>query len=283
MCKIIYITAVLFLVTSCDFFKPTLKPEAVARANKSFLYKEELENLVPKGALKEDSITIVRNYIDRWATQSLLIDAAEINLSHDKKIEFDKLIQQYKIDLYTRAYIEEIIQRTVDTVVTQTELVKYYDENKENFRTINSLVKLRFVNLAKDNPKFETIKTKFLNYNKEDEKILNTYSIQFNSFALNDSVWVDMDQIYGKLPFITPDNKNDYIQNGKTVQYSDSLNVFLVKVNKVLDKNEVSPFEYVKPTLKKIILNKRQLELIKKFEKDITNDAIKNNIYEIYN
>jgi hypothetical protein len=34
--------------------------------------------------------------------------------------------------------------------------------------------------------------------------------------------------------------------------------------------------------LKEVLLNKRKLELIKKFEKDITNDAIKNNDYEIY-
>jgi hypothetical protein len=44
----------------------------------------------------------------------------------------------------------------------------------------------------------------------------------------------------------------------------------------------MSPFEYIKPTLKEVILNKRKLELIKKFEKEITDDAIKNNDYEIY-
>jgi hypothetical protein len=50
----------------------------------------------------------------------------------------------------------------------------------------------------------------------------------------------------------------------------------------VIDKNQISPFEFSKPTLKEVLLNKRKLELIKKFEKDITNDAIKNNDYEIY-
>ena len=50
----------------------------------------------------------------------------------------------------------------------------------------------------------------------------------------------------------------------------------------MIDKNQVSPFDYIKPTLKEIILNKRKLELIKQFEKEITDDAIKNNDYEIY-
>ncbi len=42
------------------------------------------------------------------------------------------------------------------------------------------------------------------------------------------------------------------------------------------------PLSYIKPTIEQIILNKRKLELIKKLEKDITKDAIKNNDFEIY-
>ena len=55
-----------------------------------------------------------------------------------------------------------------------------------------------------------------------------------------------------------------------------------MKINNVIDKNEVSPYEYVKSTLKELIINRRKLELIKKFEKEITDDAIKNKNYEIY-
>ena len=58
--------------------------------------------------------------------------------------------------------------------------------------------------------------------------------------------------------------------------------MYLVKITNVIDKNQIGPFEYLKPTLKEVILNKRKLELIKKFEKDITNDAIKDQKYEIY-
>jgi hypothetical protein len=38
----------------------------------------------------------------------------------------------------------------------------------------------------------------------------------------------------------------------------------------------------LKPTLKAVILNKRKLELIKKFEREITDDAIKDKKYEVY-
>ncbi len=267
---------------SCNYFRPETNTKAIARVEESYLYADEIKDLVPAGTSKKDSILIVRNFINRWASQKLLVEAAEINLNEEAKTNFNKLIKQYKIDLYTKAYIEEIVKRTVDTLVPNQELKKYYSENKENFKTNEKLVRLRYINLQKDNPKFETIKNKFFDFKKSDNIFWDTNTLQFKSFALNDSVWVEMSQIYSKLPFINPENRDDYISSGKTIQFSDSLDMYLVKINKVIDKNEISPFDYLKPTLKEVILNKRKLELIKKFEKEIIEDAIKDKKYEIY-
>ena len=270
------------MVCSCNYFKPEKKAESIARVGKSYLYKSDIATLVPAGTTKEDSLLLVRDFIDRWASQKLLIEAAERNLSDAKKREYNTLIKQYKIDLYTKAYIEEVVKRTVDTVVSQEELKKYYEENKENFRTNGTLVRLRYINVSKDNPRFGTIRSKFFDYSKKDKKFWETYALQCKSFAMNNTVWVDMSQVYTKLPFIAPDNRDEYVIAGKRIEKTVENNVYLVKITNVIDKNQISPFEFSKPTLKEVLLNKRKLELIKKFEKDITNDAIKNNDYEIY-
>ena len=273
----------IFLVfCSCNYFKPQQKSQSIARVGKNYLYKSDIATLVPAGTSKEDSVLLVRDFIDRWASQKLLIEAAERNLSDSKRKEYNTLIKQYKIDLYTRAYIEEVVKRTVDTVVSQEELKKYYEENKENFKTNGTLVRLRYINLSKENPHFETIKSKFFDYSKKDKKFWETYALQCKSFAMNDSVWVDMSQVYAKLRVITPENRDEIIRTGKKMQIQDNDDTYLIKVTSVIDKNQISPFEYCKPTMKEVLLNKRKLELIKKFEKDITNDAIKNNDYEIY-
>ncbi len=262
--------------------KPEAKPEAIARVEQSYLYKSDLKDLIPPGTSKQDSAVIVRNFIDRWASQKLLIKAAEVNLGKEKKSNFDALIKQYKTDLYTKAYIEEIVKRSIDTVVSETELKKYYDENKDNFRTNGTLVRLRFINIPKDHPKFSTIRSKFLDFRKTDRKFWDTYQVQFKNSALNDSVWVDMGEIYRRLPFINPENRDKYITAGIAFEKPDGDNTYLVKVRDVIDKNQVSPYQYLKPTLVQVILNRRKLELIKQFEKEITDDAIKNEKYEIY-
>ncbi|WP_309640179.1 hypothetical protein [Flavobacterium sp.] len=282
MFKFAVVIGLMACFTACNLFKSNTKTAAIARVNSDYLYKEDIANLVPKGISKEDSIVIVRNFIDRWAAQKLLIHVAEVNLNAGKKAEFDTLIQQYKIDLYTKAYLEEVVKRTTDTVVSLTELKKYYSENKENFKTNGTLVRLRYINIKKDNPKYEIIKSKFFDFRTSDKKFWDTYTLQLNSFALNDSIWVELSQVYAKLPFINPDNRDDYIVPGKTIQKTDAGNNYLVKISNVIDKNQIAPFDYLKPTLQEVIINKRKLELIKNFEKEITDDAIKDKKYEVY-
>lgn len=282
MQKGLYVIGLSLLLYSCNYFKPEAKPESIARVGDAFLYKEDVKDLVSPGTSKEDSVMIVRSFIDRWATQKLLIEAAVVNLSDAKKTDFDNLVRQYRNDLYTKAYIEEIVKTKVDTVISDKELKEYYDKNKDNFKINGTLLQLRYINLPKDHPKFSIIRSKFLDFKKSDKKFWDTYQVQFKKSALNDSVWVELNEVYRKLPFINPDNQNKYISEGISFEKSDSLNVYLVKIKKILNNNQTSPYTYLKPTLQQVILNRRKLELINKFEKEITDDAIKNNKYEIY-
>ena len=270
------------MVVSCDYFRAPKKPKAIARVGENYLFQDDIVDLVPKGTSKKDSVAIVKSFIDRWATQKLLFEVAERNIGTDKVAEFKSLIEQYKIDLYTKAHIESLVIRQIDTIVTDEQIDDYYTKNKQYFKNSSELVKLRYINLVKENPKFAKIKSKFSSFTKKDRKELEQLAVQFKSYAFNDSIWVDINQVYEKIPFINLENKQKYISSGINFQYPDSTTVWLVKVNKVLPKDSPTPLEFLKPTIEQIIINNRKLELINTIEKEITNDAIKDNKYEIY-
>lgn len=279
---LIQLFLVAMLVSSCDYFKAPKEPKAIARVGKKYLYQEDILDLVPKGTSKNDSIAIVKSFIDRWATQQLLFEASERNLSNEKVASFNELMEQYKVDLYTKAYLEELVIRQVDTVVNEEQIEDYYLKNKQYFKNATELVKLRYINLVKENPKFAKIKAKFSSFTKKDRKELEQLAVQFKSYAFNDSIWVDINQVYEKLPFLNIENKSKYISSGINFQYPDSTTIWLVKVNKVLPKDSATPLEFLKPTIKQIIINNRKLELVNTIEKEITNDAINDKKYEIY-
>lgn len=270
------------MLVSCDYFRAPKKPKAIARVGENYLYQEDILDLVPKGTSKKDSSAIVKSFINNWATQKLLFEAAERNISKGKVAEFNTLINQYKVDLYSKAYIESLVIRQIDTLVTDTQVEDYYKKNKQYFKNPSELVKLRYINLVKENPKFAKIKVKFSSFTKNDRKELEQLAVQFKSYAFNDSIWVDINQVYEKIPFISIENKQKYISSGINFQYPDATTIWLVKVNKVLPKDSPTPLEFLKPTIKQIIINNRKLELINTIEKEITNDAIKDNKYEIY-
>ena len=182
MRKILLASILIILVTSCNYFKKDEKPEAIARVGENYLFLEDIKDLVPNGSSKEDSLQIVEGFINRWASQKLMIAKAELNLEDSKKIEFDELVEQYKIDLYTKAYLEELVKQTIDTAVTSEELQEYYNLNKDNFRTSEALLKLRYIHLQNDNPKYEIIKLDLDDSNSAASERLNR-----NKNALLDS------------------------------------------------------------------------------------------------
>tara|TARA_R110001583_G_scaffold16872_7_gene68960 strand:- start:1195 stop:2049 length:855 start_codon:yes stop_codon:yes gene_type:complete len=279
-----YIYILLLLLSSCTFFfKETNDGIPVARVNDTYLYYDDIKDLVAEGTSKEDSILLVQNFINSWATQQLFVAGAKINLNESKQEAFNKLVTQYKNDLYSKAYVEALVKRSIDTLVSNEEAKTYYDSNQEVFKLNEELIKFRYIHVDENIIDFKNIEQKFKRFNNQDKKDLDSMAIQFKSYSLNDSIWIKVSQVINKISIMTPENKNELLKKSNFVQLKDSLGVYLMQINNVLLRNDTAPLEYVKPTIDQIVINKRKLELIKELEKDITKDAIKNKQFEIYN
>tara|TARA_Y100000815_G_C13312403_1_gene489073 strand:+ start:335 stop:1186 length:852 start_codon:yes stop_codon:yes gene_type:complete len=277
-----YILTLFILVTSCDFFKKTDDRVPVARVNDSYLYQDDINGVVPEGASKEDSTLLVNAYINRWARQLLLMDGALVNLSEEKQNEFSKLVEQYRSDLYTKAYLEALVNKNIDTVVNPNEAEVFYEANKESFKLNDDLLQFRYISLPLNPINLDTIKNRFQRFKNKDKRYLDSISVQFKAYSLNDSLWVKFSQVAEKVPVVSFENKDQLLKKTNFLQLKDSLNLYLMQVNDVRLQNDYAPLDYVKPSIRQIVINKRKLELIKQLENDITKDAIENNKFQIY-
>lgn len=271
------------ILNSCHLFNKSEERVPIARVNDTYLYQDDIESLILENTAPKDSIIMVQNFINKWATQQLFLDGASFNLSNSKQEAFNKLVEQYKNDLYTKAYIEELVKRNIDTVVHLNEAQAYYNNNKEAFKLNEELIRFRYIHVDENIIDYEGIEEKFKRYSIQDRKDIDSISIQFKSYSLNDSIWIKVSQVVNKIPAITAENKSELLKKSNFIQLKDSLGVYLVQINDMLLRNDTAPLEYVKPTIDQIVINKRKLELIRKLEKDITKDAIKNKQFEIYN
>lgn len=283
--KLILVVFCQFSLVSCDYFnfEEPEEREVIARVNESFLYKEDIESLVGGDITEEDSTLIVNNFINRWATQQLLIDKAKYNLSTKQQQEFDELVRNYKNELYTKAYADALVSKQLDTTLNIKEVEAYYNEHLESFKLNEDLVKLRYINLNKNTLDLGEIKKKFARFNENDKVELDRIALQFKGYSFNDSVWVSAKSVFNRIGPLNDLNKSQLLKKSNYLELEDSLEVYLVYVNDVLLRNEQAPLEYATSTIQQIILNRRKADLVKELEKDITRDAIENNKFEIYN
>jgi len=271
------------LFFSCEFFKKEELGIPVARVKDMYLYQSDIKDLVSEEATKEDSSVIVNNFINKWATQQLLIANAKINLSEEKQEEYNKLVEQYRSDLFTNAYQEALVKQSIDTSVTMEEAKEIYERNKETFKLNEELIKFRYININENSINFDEVKKRFKRFDNTDKQILDSIAIQFRSYSLNDSIWIQADKAITKIEALRVENKKELLKKSNFIELKDSLGLYLMQINDVLLRNEIAPIEYVLPTIKQIVINKRKLEFIKQLEKDITKDAIKNKQFELFN
>lgn len=277
-----FLIILILTVFSCDWTIKSTHQDAIARVNSTFLTKDKIDAGLFDGLSVQDSLIQIQNIINDWATQQLLQDGALLNLEAQKQKEFETLVKDYKTDLLTSAYLEAMTKQNLDTIISNQELKIAYKQNKELFYLKEDLIKLRYINHNLSMSNSNEIKRRFKRYNAEDRAILDTISLQFNSFFLNDSVWINSNQVISKIGPLQKGFNKVLLKKQNFIQLKDSLGLYLMQVKDVLEIGQPAPLAYVTPTLKQIIINKRKLKLVNQLKSEIVNDALRNKKFEIY-
>ena len=274
---------VIVVFNSCgSFLKDADENAPLARVGERYLYKEDIASLLYDGMTKGDSATVVTNFINNWASKQLLLAKAKINLPEDKLAEFEALVSEYRTDLYTRAYKDALVQQAADSMVTETQMKRFYEKEKENFRLQERLVKIRFIQLPKRFLNKEEVTKRLKSFSKNDVAYLDSIGVQFNKLNFNDSIWVSASRVISEIPPLSPENQDKYLKKSQFFELEDAIGVYLAKVTGVLQINDVAPLSFIEPTIKQVLRNRRKLNYIRYLETEVIDEAIKKNEFEVY-
>ena len=272
----------IFTLASCDYIKLQEKDsptsEIIAIVNTDKLFKEDLKDFLPRNISREDSLILVKSFIQDWAVKKLLLDAAANNNTQESLKNINNLVQDYKESLLINNFKEALIKQQLDTIISDDEVEAYYLINNENFKLNEVLVKSRYLYFDASIINKKEIVKFFKSEKIEDAEELERQQLSFKMYQLNDSIWTELDKVLLKLPF----SKENLLKKSKFIQKQDSLGLYLVAIKDVLERNDIAPLSYIKSTIKEMILHKRKIELIRDIEKIIVKDATKNNNFKIY-
>ena len=273
---------VTFLFSCNSFLKSDANEEPLARVGDTYLYWDEVAVVLGNTITKKDSASKVANYINNWATKQILLEKAKINLPDEKITEFEQLVSNYRKDLYTRAYKEALVNQVQDTVITEEDLRRFYEEEKENFKLKEKIIKLRFIQLPLQFLNTKEVTESLRRFNEEDIRYLDSIGVQFKKLNFNDSLWVPVSRVIEEIPPLNFDNEDRYLKKSQFFELEDAMGVYLTKINDVLDVNEIAPLSYVEPRIRQVLLNRRKLDYIRKLETEIIDEATKEKVFEVY-
>ena len=272
-------TILLLFIISCNY---NLKNNDgyVARVGDEFLSVQEIQELVPKNLNKQDSIRIVNNIIEEWATSKLLIQNAIINLTEIEKSQIDNKSEKYRENLIISEYRNKISNNNPDTSASKDEIELFFSENSKNFKLFEEIIKGRYVKLNKNTFNINEIKRRFRRFNQSDKSFFDSISIQLLNYYLNDSIWINKKLFFNKIPSLEYDQSLRISKNNLFYVQEDSLALYLIKINNYKKADDYAPLEYIYNRIKEVIVSKKRIDYLNKIDKELIGDAITKNLYE---
>lgn len=278
--KIIFLSIVSMLWFSCGT-KQKYVDIPIAEVGNKKLYLSEIKdyftNLSP-----EDSLTILTDYVNRWAKNQAVLSHAEKNLSDNEK-DLTKEIDDYRTSLLIHKYEQAYIRQKMDTAVSQNEIELFYKNNPDNFQLPGVLVKVLFIKAANDFSSLDKIRMLYRSHKEKDiEELAKIAMHGAEAYSTFNNEWLDLNEITASFPGTADAYENRAIRM-KYIEDSDDKYTYFLKINEVSMKGAIAPLEHVTSDIKNIILNRRKTNLIRYMENMVFNDAMNRNEIKLMN
>ena len=273
--------AFLLLMAGCDYFQKSSKDVVVAECYGKYLYESDLNGLVPEGTSIMDSIQRVSTFIDSWIRRQVLIHQAENNLDKDK-LDLKKQMEEYRNSLIIYEYESQLINQRLDTIVSEDEIAKYYEQNKEDFQLRNTMVRAAYVILDEECIQKATFQKLM---SDRDTLLLQNIDVLATYYAVKSYLdvdqWMRLDELTNIIP-IEIFNAESFLKKNKFVCFDMNEYTYMVRFVDYLLEESTSPLEMVSDNIKSIILAQRKQALIEKMKNSLYEKAKRNHAFEVY-
>jgi hypothetical protein len=288
MKKVIYILLLSLVAVSCkvtrqfqDAAAELFRGEVVAKVGNHKLYRSQLQSYIPAGVSPEDSASLARQWINAWAEDLLLLDMAEEQLSGKDK-DVSKELEEYRRTLLKYRYEQLYINQRLDTLITDEEVEQYYQANMERFRLERPLLKARYMIISAEARSVNTLKQKM---SSDDEtEVMEADSLgAYAAIKYADAAETWMDAI-----ILAQELGTDYlslvasIKNHFAEIKDDNGILHVAYIVDMTPAGKPAPMEYVTERIRDIILSSRKHKLETELERDLLEDASRNQKFVIY-
>lgn len=272
---------------SCNFFNTQNKnnnSKIIAKVYNNILYENEIPQLNFKENNEQDSLAVFRKFVDDWLRKNVVIYQANEQLKKEELSVIENKIQDYKESLITYAYEKALIFQKMDTIIKDSEILKFYNEHKEDFKAQEYFINIKYMILPAEVSEYEQIEEWFKEIGKDSGVIEELQDVAFKYNAPYNLIgqWFKYDTFVEKFRVKTSRGPEKFLKNNTDLYYTDSLNTYLIGINKYTLIGDYLDPVYCSDDIKTLLLNVRQKEFLKKTKENIYKEAVDKNKIQIY-
>ena len=254
----------------------------LARVGEKVLMPTDLAQSLPEGLSATDSAAYAHVYIDRWVRKQLKLMEAE-QLFSSSVADIDRQVEEYRQSLLVRKLDQFCVDRMVDTTFTAEELEAYYNSHKGDFRLDRTIVKGCVVRVPKSYRQRARLKELMAAKSEARQQDFRDICLK-QEFLLGDyaTEWVDWIDFLSQLPVVRSANYDPLLQKSGVQEMSDRDAYYYFRIDEVRRAGEPAPLEQLRMTIRRILFNGRQQQVIRDHEEELYKNSLEAGLVRLY-
>ena len=264
------------LLTVCAACRRNADP-VVAQVYQYKLYASEVRQGMPVGLSQEDSLAMVRDFIDNWVKEKLVLYEAEKKLSPREK-NFDKEMMDYRNSLLINRYYDKLwSQDTVGHRVTDREISDFARSLDSRYTVDKEIVRVNYVKLPVGSSLLEPVKSLLFDESRRVEEKETLVAMLGDSieYLLDDDAWLYLDDLQNEVAFEIDAEKASAKGNVRRIEKEIGDQTILLVILDYRSERSVNETKEERAAAGMLLMNQRRTDFINQYVQDLYDKALK--------
>ena len=249
----------------------------VAQVYQYKLYASEVRNSMPVGLSQEDSLTLVRDFIDSWVKEKLVLHEAEKNLTPREK-NFEKELADYRNTLLINRYYDKLwLGDSSSNSVTEQEISAFARTLDDRYTVDKEIVRVNYVKVPTASPQLPQVREILFDESRRtaEKGSLETMLGDTIEYLLDDDAWLYLDDIQNEVSFEIDAQKAAERGNVVHIEKAVGDQTVLLVILDYRSQRSVNETKEERAAAGMLLMNQRKTQYINQYVQDLYDKAVK--------
>ena len=249
----------------------------VAQVYQYKLYASEIRTAMPEGLSQDDSLVLVRDFIDSWVKEKLVLHEAEKKLSPREK-NFDKEMSDYRNALIINKYYDKLwMGDTADNSISEQEISAFARSLDSRYTVEKEIVRVNYVKMPTSSVELPQVKAILFDENrrKEEKESLVAMLGDTIEYLLDDDAWLYLDDLQNEVSFEIDAQKAAERGNVLHIEKAVGDQTVLLAILDYRSQRSVNETKEERAAAGMLLMNQRKAQFINQYVQELYDKAVK--------